>query len=73
MWHLSQAEPSGTGDASVKRACADCREPFTRDKPPMEPVTLREGQPGHMVPRLRITMLGSLCAACARAKGKRAA
>jgi hypothetical protein len=50
------------------RTCATCHEPFDRDRPPVEPVKLREGQPGATVPRLQITMLGSLCGACARAR-----
>lgn len=52
------------------RCCAHCGQPFTRDTPPAEPVLLRESesesQPGHTVSRLRITLLGSLHAACAR-------
>ena len=56
-----------------KRVCSDCAEPFNRDKPPVEFVELREGQPGYQVPRLRITLTGSLCAACARGKRRRAA
>ena len=50
------------------RTCATCHEPFDRDRPPVEPVKLREGQPGHTVPRLKLTLYGSLCAACARAR-----
>ena len=56
-----------------RRHCAACKEPFTGIRPPVEPVTLREGQPGYTVPRLRITLTGSLCAACARGKRRRAA
>jgi len=48
------------------RICATCREPFTRDNGPVAPVKLREGQPGSTVPRLKLTLYGSLCAACAR-------
>jgi len=33
----------------------------------VEAVKLREGQPGASVPRLRVTLYGSLCGACARA------
>ena len=50
------------------RCCAECQQPFTRDNGPTAPVKLREGQPGATVPRLQITMLGSLCGACARAR-----
>lgn len=50
------------------RVCAGCREAFGPLRPPVSPVTLREGQPGATVPRLQITMLGSLCGACARAR-----
>ncbi len=50
----------------MMRCCAECARPFTRMRPPVEPVVLREGQPGHRVPRLSITIYGSLCAACAR-------
>ncbi len=48
------------------RTCAECKEPFTRDRPATEPVKLRQGQPGATVPRLTIVMYGSLCAGCAR-------
>lgn len=49
------------------RCCAECQQPFTRDNGPTAPVKLREGQPGASVPRLRLTLYGSLCAVCARA------
>ena len=50
------------------RTCAECREPFTRDRPAMEPVRLREGEPGATVPRLAVVYWGSLCASCARSQ-----
>ncbi|MBK7520114.1 MAG: hypothetical protein IPI75_08210 [Gammaproteobacteria bacterium] len=50
----------------MSRQCTECRTPLGRENPPAAPVVLREGQPGATVPRLAITLLGSLCAACAR-------
>ena len=50
----------------MSRTCAECRTPLDSRNPPAAPVTLRKGQPGATVPRLAITLLGSLCAACAR-------
>lgn len=49
------------------RRCAECRQTFTRLRPPVAPVALREDQPGYGVPRLAIAAQGALCAACARA------
>jgi len=48
------------------RVCTGCRQEFGPLRPPVEPVELREGEPGHLVPRLRITLHGQRCAACAR-------
>jgi len=48
------------------RCCAECKEPFTDARPPVEPVELRSYQPGATVPRLQIVAHGSRCAACAR-------
>jgi len=48
------------------RVCAECREPFSDARPPVEAVALRELEAGRQVPRLRIVAHGSLCAACAR-------
>lgn len=48
------------------RVCAGCSAPFTRDNGPVTPVKLREGQPGASVPRLKLTLYGSLCGLCAR-------
>ncbi len=50
----------------MSRTCAECRTPLGRENPPAAPVVLREGQPGAMVPRLRITLHGALCGRCAR-------
>jgi len=51
----------------MSRVCTGCRQEFGPLRPPVEPVVLRKGEPGHLVPRLKITMLGTLCGACARA------
>lgn len=48
------------------RCCADCKQEFGPLRPASEAVALRPGDPGHVVPRLKITMLGTLCGACAR-------
>jgi len=53
------------------RVCAGCREPFSEYKPATAPVRLREGEPGHAVPRLRVDLWGSLCASCARSQAVR--